>query len=46
MLRAPGALFFFALLGLYGRDLPSLWVWSAAFVPPYLAVLAISSELE
>ncbi|MDB4970949.1 MAG: hypothetical protein JWN44_6638 [Myxococcales bacterium] len=38
LLRAPGALFFFALLGIYGRDLPSLCVWSLAFAPPYIAL--------
>ncbi len=39
LLRGPGALFFFVLLVLHGRDLPSLCLYSAAFAPPYLALL-------
>jgi len=39
LLRGPGAAFFFVLLGLYGRDLPSLCVYSLAFAPPYLTLL-------
>lgn len=39
LLRAPGAIFFFVLLGVYGRDLPSLCAWSLAFAPPYIALL-------
>lgn len=39
LLRVPGALFFFVLLGLYGRNLPPLCAWSAAFAPPYFALL-------
>jgi hypothetical protein len=38
LLRGPGAAFFFVLVGLYGRDLPSLVAWALAFVPPYLAL--------
>jgi hypothetical protein len=43
-LRAPAAVFFFALLWMYGRDDddgPLLW-WSLAFSPPWLALLAFS----
>ena len=39
LLRGPGAAFFFVLLILYGRDLPALCLYSAAFAPPYLALL-------
>ena len=39
LLRGPGAAFFFVLLILYGRDLPSLCLYAAAFAPPYLALL-------
>lgn len=39
MLRGPGAAFFFVLLAIYGADLPALCAYSAAFVPPYLALL-------
>ncbi len=39
LLRGPGAVFFFVLLLLHGRDLPSLCWYSAAFAPPYLALL-------
>jgi hypothetical protein len=39
LLRGPGAAFFFVLLGLHGRDLPSLVVYALAFAPPYLALL-------
>jgi hypothetical protein len=39
LLRGPGAVFFFVLLGLYGRDLPSLCFYSLAFAPPYLTLL-------
>jgi carotenoid biosynthesis protein len=42
MLRAPGAAFFFVLLAVYGRDLPSLCAWSVAFAVPYLAVLPVA----
>lgn len=37
-LRAPGAAFFFVLLGVYGGNSPLLCAWSAAFAPPYLAL--------
>jgi hypothetical protein len=39
LLRGPGAAFFFVLLGLHGRDLPSLVAYALAFTPPYLALL-------
>ncbi|MCU1279109.1 MAG: hypothetical protein JWM53_2655 [bacterium] len=39
LLRGPGAAFFFVLLALNARDLPSLCVYALAFVPPYLALL-------
>jgi hypothetical protein len=39
LLRGPGAAFFFVLLGLHGRDLPSLVAYALAFAPPYLALL-------
>jgi hypothetical protein len=39
LLRGPGAAFFFVLLAIHGRDLPSLCLYGAAFVPPYLALL-------
>jgi hypothetical protein len=39
LLRVPGAAFFFVLLALYGRDLPSLCLYAVAFAPPYLALL-------
>lgn len=39
LLRGPGAAFFFVLLAIHGRDLPSLCVYGAAFAPPYLALL-------
>jgi hypothetical protein len=39
LLRGPGAAFFFVLLALDARDLPSLCVYALAFVPPYLALL-------
>jgi hypothetical protein len=39
LLRGPGAAFFFVLLVLYARDLPSLVVYALAFVPPYFALL-------
>jgi hypothetical protein len=39
LLRGPGAAFFFVLLGLHGRDLPSLVVYALAFTPPYFALL-------
>jgi carotenoid biosynthesis protein len=39
LLRGPGAAFFFVLLVLHARDLPSLCVYSVAFAPPYLALL-------
>jgi len=39
LLRGPGAAFFFVLLLMNGRDLPSLVVYALAFVPPYFALL-------
>jgi hypothetical protein len=43
-LRAPAAVFFFALLWLHGRDEDDgpLLVWSLAFAPPWLAFLLAS----
>jgi len=38
LLRVPAALFFFVLLGLYGRGEPALVAWVAAFAPPYCAI--------
>jgi hypothetical protein len=44
-LRAPAAVFFFALLWLHGRDDDDgpLLFWSLAFAPPWLALLLLSS---
>jgi hypothetical protein len=39
LLRGPGAAFFFVLLAVHGRDLPSLVAYACAFAPPYLALL-------
>ncbi len=39
LLRGPGAAFFFVLLFMSARDQPSLCIYSAAFAPPYLALL-------
>lgn len=39
LLRGPGAAFFFVLLAIHARDLPSLVTYALAFVPPYLALL-------
>ena len=39
LLRGPGAAFFFVLLAIHARDLPSLVVYGLAFVPPYIALL-------
>lgn len=38
LLRAPAALFFFALLVMHGRDAPALVAYAAAFAPPYLVL--------
>jgi hypothetical protein len=38
LLRVPAALFFFALLGLYGREDTALVLYALAFAPPYLAL--------
>lgn len=40
LLRLPGALFFFVLLAIHGRNDPVLVGWSLAFAPPYLALMA------
>ncbi len=40
LLRLPGAVFFFVLLAVSGRDAPWLVLYASAFVPPYLALLA------
>jgi len=40
LLRLPGAVFFFALLAVTGRGAPWLVLYAAAFVPPYLVLLA------
>ena len=37
--RAPAAMFFFVLLGLHGRDDPSLVAYAIAFAPPYLSLI-------
>jgi uncharacterized membrane protein len=39
--RIPAALFFFALLALYGRSEPALVSYALAFAPPYLAQMLI-----
>ena len=44
LLRIPGALFFFALLAIYGRDNWALVVYALAFAPPYLALTQFSSK--
>jgi hypothetical protein len=41
MVRLPGALFFFVLLALYGRQAPPLIAYTFAFVAPYLALLRV-----
>jgi len=38
MLRIPAAMFFFVLLGIHGRDVPTLVAWVIAFAPPYCAI--------
>ena len=42
LLRVPAASFFFVLLALYGRDDVLLIGYALAFVPPYLALTALS----
>jgi len=39
LLRVPAALFFFVLLGIYGRGQPLLIAWTLAFAPPYCSLL-------
>lgn len=39
-LRVPAALFFFVLLGVFGRQSPLLVIYALAFAPPYLAILS------
>jgi hypothetical protein len=40
MTRAPGAVFFFVLLGLTARDRLDLVAYALAFAPPYVALIA------
>jgi len=40
LLRLPGALFFFSMLALKARGLEALVVYSVAFAPPYLTLMA------
>jgi hypothetical protein len=42
-LRVPAALFFFVLLGIFGRDDPWLIAWTISFAPPYLAQMLRST---
>ncbi len=42
-LRVPAALFFFVLLGVYGRDDHFLVLYALAFAPPYLSVLSLGA---
>jgi hypothetical protein len=46
LVRVPGALFFFALLAMHGRDARALIAWSLAFAPPYLALLSIGGQSD
>lgn len=39
--RVPAATFFFALLAFHGRDNPRLVLWTLAFAPPYLTLMAL-----
>jgi hypothetical protein len=39
-LRVPAALFFFVLLGVFGRSSPLLVIYALAFTLPYLAILS------
>jgi len=39
LVRVPGALFFFVLLGLHGRAVPELFGYAAAFALPYLSLI-------
>lgn len=41
--RMPAALFFFVLLGIYGRDNPALIAYAIAFAPPYFAIFSLGS---
>jgi hypothetical protein len=43
-LRVPAALFFFVLLGIYGRSEPALIVYALAFAPPYIAQMLIMQK--
>lgn len=38
--RIPAALFFVALVALWGGERPALFAWVAAFVPPWLVLMA------
>lgn len=42
--RVPGALFFFALLALYGRQEIALVAYSLSFAPPYLSLFRSKAE--
>lgn len=42
-LRVPAALFFFVLLGAYGRDDRFLVLYALAFAPPYLSMLSLGA---
>jgi hypothetical protein len=43
MMRLPGALFFFVLLAVFGRDAPPLVAWALAFVLPYAALARVDA---
>ncbi len=42
MVRVPAALFFFVLVGAYGRENPALILYALAFAPPYLTLISKS----
>ena len=42
--RAPGAAFFFALLGATARGRPDLVLYALAFAPPYVALVVRASS--